>query len=153
MAAEMITPPQTYAQWVSVLDLFKNKSDDESVVVAMKKGTIQWQSGVAERFSQRLVDAVNFRLNNAIDRFQKELNRSRGQERDIVRAILALRKELSFLANAVDLPVIPEGDRVRYRQLVSDQADKIQNSLEDSAKSDRTGKLASIIRNNKVNSI
>lgn len=153
MAAEMITPPQTYAQWVSVLDLFKNKSDDESVVVAMKKGTIQWQSGVAERFSQRLVDAVNLRLNNAIDRFQKELNRSRGQERDIVRAILALRKELSFLANAVDLPVIPESDRVRYRQLVSDQADKIQNSLEDSAKSDRTGKLASIIRNNKVNSI
>lgn len=153
MAAGMITPPQTYAQWASVLDLFKNKSDDESVVDAMKKGNIQWQSGVAERFSQRLVDAVNFRLNNAIDRFQKELNRSSGQEREIVRAILALRKEVGFLANAIDLPVIPESDRARYRQLVIDQANKIQQSLEDSAKSDRTGKLASIIRNNKVNSI
>ena len=56
-----------------------------------------------------------------------------------------------FLHKAIDLPVIPEKDRQKYCQLVIDQANKVQQSLENSAKNDRSGKLASIVRNNKVN--
>lgn len=151
MPASTITPPHTYAEWVSVLDMFKNKTDDAEVLPAMKQGTIEWQSGVAERFSKKLIDAVNHRMNSAIDKFQKEMGRSRGQEREIVMALLALRKELCFLSQAIDLPVLPEKDRQHYRQLVIDQANSIQSSLEDSAKADRSGKLASIVRNNRVN--
>lgn len=151
MVTSAIAPPRTYAEWATVLDMFRNKVDDENVLAAMMQGTIEWQSGVAERFAQRLVDAVNFRINNATDRFQRDFSRSRGQESAIVPAILALRKELNFLVKAINLPVIPEKDRNQYCQLVIDEANKIQRSLEDSAKSDRTGRLSSIIRNNKVN--
>ena len=79
------------------------------------------------------------------------MSRSGGQEGAIVQALLALRKELSFLVKAIDLPVIPEKDRAQYCNLVREQADQIQTSLEDSAKKDRSGKLSSIVRNHKVN--
>ena len=153
MIIATIKPPCTYAEWVSVLNMLKEKKDDQEVLKALQQGTIEWQSGVAERFSKKLIDAVNHRMNSATDKFQKEMNRSRGQERAIVQALLALRRELSFLAKAINLPVLPEKDREHYYQLVISQANSIQSSLEDSAKTDRTGKMSSIVRNNKVNTI
>ena len=71
--AEAIAPPATYADWIKLLDDLKEKTDDDAVLEAMQKGTLEWQSGVAERFSRKLVDAVNHRLNGATDRFQKEM--------------------------------------------------------------------------------
>ena len=151
MIATAIAPPHTYSEWVAVLDILKAKSDDEAVLEAMLQGTIEWQSGVAERFAKKLVDVINFRMNSASDKFQKEMGRAYGQERAIVQALLALRKEMCFLSKAINLPAIPEKDRNQYHQLVISQANSMQSSLEDSAKKDRTGKLASIVRNNRVN--
>ena len=150
MAAN-ITPPRTYAEWVTVLDKLKNKTDDEAVLYAIQRGTIEWQSGVAERFARKLIDTINYRMNSATDKFQKDMTRTQGQERAIVQALLALRKEFRFLAQAINLPALPEKDRQHYYGLVISQANAVQSSLEDSAKKDRTGKLASIVRNNKVN--
>ena len=151
MLATAIAPPKTYSDWVTILDMLKAKSDDEVVLSAMQRGTIEWQSGVAERFAKKLIDVINYRMNAATDKFQKEMSRSNGQERAIVQALLALRRELCFLSKAISLPSIPEKDRQHYYQLVISQANSVQSSLEDSAKKDRSGKLASIVRNNKVN--
>lgn len=146
-----INAPTTYSEWVKTLDILQEKNQDIDVLEAMEAGTIEWQSGVAERFTKKLTDVVNVRLNAATDKFQRELNRSNGQERELVSSIMALRKELQFLSRAIALPCLPEKDRGQYQQLVIAQANAIQTSLEDSAKKDRSGKLASIIRNNKVN--
>lgn len=151
MGTVAITPPRTYAEWVTVLDMLKDKTDDEAVLLAMQQGTVEWQSGVAERFAKKLIDAINYRMNSASDKFKKEMGRAYGQERAIVQAIIALRKEMCFLSKAINLPAIPEEDRQQYHQLVISQANSMQSSLEDSAKKDRSGKLASIVRNNKVN--
>lgn len=147
----MITTPHTYSEWVTVLTVLKNKTDDEEVIKKMKAGTVEWQSGVAERFSKRLIDAVNTRMNAASDKFQIDLSRAHGQEGAIVQAILALRKEMAFLAEAINLPALPDKERQYYLNLVLEQANNIQKSLEDSAKHDRSGKLSSIVRNHKVN--
>lgn len=149
----MAAIPHTYAEWTKLFDLLKNRTDDEEVLNAMTQGTLEWQTGVAERFAKKLIDTINFRMNSATDRFQKEIGRARGEERVVVQALLALRKEMAFLVKAIDLPVIPEKDRGQYRKLVIEQADKMQESLEDTAKKDRSGKLASIVRNHRVNSL
>ena len=147
----MIQTPHTYSEWNAVLDMLRDRQDDAAVLAAMQQGTLAWQSGVAERFAKKLVDTINARMNAATDKFQKSMSRSGDQEGAIVQALLALRKELSFLVKAIDLPVIPEKDRAQYCNLVREQADQIQTSLEDSAKKDRSGKLSSIVRNHKVN--
>ena len=115
----MIEAPHTYSEWVNVLTIFKNKTNDEDVLRAMKAGTIKWQSGVAERFSQKLIDSVNARMNAASDKFQLELSRAYGSEGAIVQAILALRKEMAFLSKAIDLAVLPEKDRQYYVNLIA----------------------------------
>ena len=147
-----ITPPKTYAEWVTVLDLLKSKENDDAVLKAMQLGTVEWQSGVAERFSKKLIDSINFRMNAASDKFQKDMSRAYGSEREIVLALLSLRKEMCFLSKAINLPALPEKERSQYLNLVIEQANNMQNSLEDSAKKDRTGKLTSIVKNNTVNS-
>jgi len=144
-------PPTIYAEWSEILDLLKAKSDDEVVLSLLLQGTLEWQAGVAERFTKKLTDTINFRMNAATDKFQRDMNNARGNEGYIVQALISLRKELRFLSNAINLPVIPEKDRSQYHQLVLSQADSIQTSLEDSAKKDRTGKMSSIVRNHKVN--
>jgi hypothetical protein len=53
MSREKIGPPKTYAEWVYVLDLLKNKTDDAAVLQAIKNGTVEWQTGVAERFAKK----------------------------------------------------------------------------------------------------
>ena len=143
--------PESYAEWADVLDALASRRNDAEVLSAMQAGTLPWQSGVAERFARRLIDTVNGRMNAATDQFQKNMSRSRGQESLIVQAVLGLRKELQFLARVMDIPVIPEKDRSQYVQMMRKQADQIQKSLEDSARTDRTGKLASIVRNHRVN--
>ena len=143
--------PESYAEWADVLAALASRRNDAEVLSAMQAGTLPWQSGVAERFARRLIDTVNGRMNAATDQFQKSMSRSRGQESLIVQAVLSLRKELQFLARVMDIPVIPEKDRRQYVQMVRNQADQMQKSLEDSARTDRTGKLGSIVRNHRVN--
>ena len=114
MGFSSITPPKTYSEWVAVLDMLKAKTDDASVLEAMQRGRVEWQTGVAERFSKKLIDVINYRMNSASDKFQREMGRAYGQERAIVQALLALRKEMSFLAKAINLPAIPEKERQHY---------------------------------------
>lgn len=147
----MIPAPHTYSEWTKVIDIFKEKQNDTEVLIAMKSGTLEWQAGVADRFSKRMIDAINSRMNNASDKLQRNLNNSRGAEGTIVQALLGLRKEMCFLAQVVNIQAFPEEYRKQYLQLVLDQANQMQKSLEDSAKKDRSGKMSSIIRNHKVN--
>ena len=52
MISAAITPPKTYSEWVDVLNKLKTMDDDEAVLSAMQRGTVEWQIGVAERFSK-----------------------------------------------------------------------------------------------------
>lgn len=147
----MIETPHTYAEWANIIDKLKTSTNNEEVLYAMKQGTIEWQTGVAERFLKKLADVINNRMNIASDKFQKAISRPNTEEREIVQALLSLRKEMAFLIDVVDLPALPENERSQYKQLVISQACKMQSSLEESAKKDRSGKLLTIVRNHKVN--
>lgn len=147
----MMKIPKIYGDWVVVLQALKNHTDDTEVRRVMKAGTIPWQSGVAERFTKRLLDAVNARLDQAVDTFQKQMKQARGQDSALIQALLQLRREFIFLEDILDFPAVPEEQRKQFVQLVKDEADKMQQSFEDSARRDRSGKLSSIVRNHPVN--
>lgn len=146
----MIPVPHHYAAWADVIALFKSRTNDDEVLAAMQQGELEWQSGVAERFFKRLMDAANHRMNGAMERFQAEMGRTLGNEMSIVRAILGLRQEMQFLSTALDLPVLPPEQRTQIQEMIRDQVNHMQKSLEESAKKDRSGKLSSIVRNNRL---
>lgn len=70
MVSTTIAPPTTYSEWTIVLNTLKDKVDDEAVLYAIEHGTIEWQSGVAERFSKKLIDVINFRMNAQLISFR-----------------------------------------------------------------------------------
>ena len=139
--------PKIYADWIKVFDILKSGEDDEAILPLMQEGEIVWQSGVAERFLRKLVDTVNFRLNKAIDSFQKS---RQSDENEIVQSLMQLRRELQFMLKVVDINVIPVKEKMELRNMIINQSNSIQESLEKSSESDRSGKLSSIIKNNKV---
>ena len=139
--------PKIYADWIKVLDVLKSAEDDEAILPLMQEGEIVWQSGVAERFLRKLVDTVNFRLNKATDNFQKS---RQTDENEIIQSLMQLRRELQFILKAVDINAIPVKEKMELRNMIINQSNSIQGSLEKSSESDRSGKLSSIIKNNKV---
>ena len=139
--------PKIYADWIKVFNTLKSGENDETILPLMQEGEIVWQSGVAERFLRKLVDTVNFRLNKAIDSFQKS---RQSDENEIVQSLMQLRRELQFMLKVVDINVIPVKEKMELRNMIINQSNSIQESLEKSSESDRSGKLSSIIKNNKV---
>ena len=139
--------PKIYADWIKVFDILKSGEDDEVILPLMQEGEIVWQSGVAERFLRKLVDTVNFRLNKAIDSFQKS---RQSDENEIVQSLMQLRRELQFMLKVVDINTVPVKEKTELRNMIINQSNSIQESLEKSSESDRSGKLSSIIKNNKV---
>ena len=139
--------PKIYADWIKVFDILKSGEDDEAILPLMQEGEIVWQSGVAERFLRKLVDTVNFRLNKAIDSFQKS---RQSDENEIVQSLMQLRRELQFMLRVVDINAVPVKEKMELHNMIINQSNSIQESLEKSSESDRSGKLSSIIKNNKV---
>ena len=139
--------PKIYADWIKVFNVLKSGEDDETILPLIQEGEIVWQSGVAERFLRKLVDTVNFRLNKAIDNFQKS---RQSDENEIVQSLMQLRRELQFMLRVVDINTIPVKEKTELRNMIINQSNSIQESLEKSSESDRSGKLSSIIKNNKV---
>ena len=139
--------PKIYADWIKVFNTLKSGEDDEVILPLMQEGEIVWQSGVAERFLRKLVDTVNFRLNKAIDSFQKS---RQSDENEIVQSLMQLRRELQFMLKVVDINTVPVKEKTELRNMIINQSNSIQESLEKSSESDRSGKLSSIIKNNKV---
>ena len=139
--------PKIYADWIKAFNILKSGEDDEVILPLMQEGEIVWQSGVAERFIRKLVDTVNFRLDKAIDNFQKS---HRSDENEIIQSLMQLRRELQFMLKVVDINAIPVKEKTELRNMIINQSNSIQESLEKSSESDRSGKLSSIIKNNKV---
>lgn len=146
----MIAPPKTYAEWMALLRQFAEGAADEDILHALRTGTLAWQSGVAERFAKRFSDAINARINAASDRFDRDMQHAT-DEPSMIGALLSLRRTLAYLRAAADLPALPEEQRASFVDLVQHAADHMQESLENSAKSDRSGKMSALVRSHRVN--
>jgi hypothetical protein len=145
----IVTPPSTYAEWSACLDLFESGLDDVGVLAAMRAGRLSWTSGVAECFAERIGGVVNVRLTRCADRLTREL-RHGGDEVTLVRALGDTRRTLALLQALADVPVFPAMLREHLTGSLDDYATRTQQSLEDSARQDRSGRAGSIVRNNSL---
>lgn len=140
---------QTYAQWSKCLDLLATGHQDEACLLNMSQGTLTLVGGVVPLFSKRLAEEFNARLSRCSDVLTRDLQRS-SDESDVVRAILNARKTLAFLHRLAHTPSFPETLRTHLSDEVRKFAQRAQTSLEDSAKTDSTGRLKVVLRNNNL---
>jgi hypothetical protein len=145
----MLPIPRSFAQWLDVIEQMKSGLRDQETLELMHKGGYDFSGVGAERFVQELTAAVNARIDRAHGAFQREMAYA-GNERILVNAMLRFRKEFRFLHGAIDLHFIPAEYHRKLDDLITQQARKVQQSLEQSARRDKSGRLASIVRNNRV---
>jgi hypothetical protein len=143
-------PPTAYSEWVACLDVLASESQDDEVLYAMENGTLEWTSGVAERLTTRLYETADRRLTRAADLLQRDLNRAGGVSADIVRAILGGRRRIALVMRIASLPALPDYAREHLTAVVGGYAEKAQQSMEATARQDRSGKALSLLRSNSI---
>lgn len=148
-ALRSLEVPRTYAQWSACLDSLSEGTQDEACLTCMAQGELSWSGGVAPLFAERLSKEFESRLRRYADWLTRDLRLS-GDESLVVRAILNTRNGLCFLNRLAQLPVLPETLRVHLSDEVRKFAERSQQSLEDSAKTDRSGRLPVLLRNNSL---
>lgn len=148
----MNRPPTSYAEWVKYFDRLKESTEKEEEILAiMYQGKIDWVPGVAERFIKQIKLVVDKRFDDSTQKLRRDLAYAKGQEHLLVPALIAERKRSEFVVRLVQLPAIPNEMKKNFLQAIDDAIQKLQESLETSARNnDPTGKLYSIVRNNPV---
>lgn len=148
MASPLVVP-ESYAQWSECLDRLSGGLEDESCLRCMSAGKLSRTGGVATLFADRLGQEVNARLRRCSEGLTRDL-KSTGDESSVVRTIMNARQALFFLDRLVNTPAFPEVIRTHWTDEVKKFAQRAQKTLEDSARSDRSGRLVVLLRNNNL---
>lgn len=148
----MIAPPHTYAEWVKAFDLLKESNErEEELLQVLYEGTIDWIPGVAERFIKQVNAVVDKRFDDSGQKLRRDLAYAKGAEHLLVPALIAERKRSEFVVRIVQMPAIPNTMKRNFLQAIDSAIQKLQTSLETSAKqNDPTGQLYRVVRNNPV---
>jgi hypothetical protein len=123
--------PATYASWLDLLDRFE-QGDDEALR-ALEAGTLVWSAGVAQRWTERVHEALAGRLSSLSTRLQRDLDRAAGDLHAVARALAEARRGLGPLARFSALPAMPAEVRAHLRRELELWVERTQGSLEKQA--------------------
>lgn len=147
----MFKNPHTYSEWMDCLDAFKDEKLENDALYAMINGTIEWQSGVAERFTKAILDTIQYKLNIMQNNFNTRMSKTVRSNREIENNLLYARRYFKKLLSLSKIKVFPEELSQYIEKYIVNTAEAMQNSLLDSAKRDRTGVITSLVKKNAVN--
>lgn len=148
-----MVPPSSYSEWHTLMDEISSAPRNNDYIQMVRMGTVSWTSGVAERFIQTVSNTIRNRINTAQDVYQRQIKNSKGGDMAVANALSVLTKEYRYLYQLSAALPIPFEYVEQMKKIIQDQANQTYDSLMDSAKADRTGKLASIVRSAGVNKL
>jgi hypothetical protein len=148
-----MNPPTAYAAWLPLLDEFR--AGDDSVLEAMRGGSIEWTNVVAERWTRQVADSLSTRLLALSKQLQTSLDRARGDYFAISNALLLARRGLTPLRAFVSLPALPPDVRTHLASELDRWATETQKSLERHAEGVRhdQGRLLKTIRDHPLSAV
>lgn len=146
-----MNPPSYYSEWIQLFYQLKELGqEDEKIISALEKGRLEWTPGVADKIVNCAYDVIEFKLKHATRLFQQELDHSRGEEAAIISAIINARYRFDLLYRLCGLSIFPEEIKESLINVVSKYVGDSQEALLESARHDRTGQLAYMIRHNSL---
>lgn len=143
-------PPFSYAEWSAWLDAFDRGGCDEDLLALGARSATVWTDGMAQLFAVRMFEAMSGRLNGIGLSLEARLKQIRG-EAELSLALVRARREFAALARFAALAVLQEPLRERLSELVRSHLDARQKALEESAGSDRSGRVARAVRATPLN--
>ncbi|WP_370866993.1 hypothetical protein [Paenibacillus chitinolyticus] len=140
--------PVTYAEWVDCLDAFLEGTEEEAVLQRMEKGSFEWQAGVAEHLIRRISITLETRLNSINCQMNTDFSRLNGDDTALVRTLLDTRRRFGKLNRLIHIPALPEQVKSQLSEILQKYVKETQLSIENSVKTDRTGHLKMLVKNN-----
>lgn len=151
----MITNPKNYAEWCKVfdeIDRWEIGHSDINLDNVLAQGKMKWVSGVAERFTNRLLDLINSRFSKLNkfydDRCSKYLNSF-----EFSKTLISFRKELLFLMRLTEISFLPDDLKQKLQDNILEFAHNAQQDLEDGAKGDLSGEMQRIVLGNRIDNL
>ncbi|MEN5209211.1 hypothetical protein ABE493_13930 [Stenotrophomonas terrae] len=140
-----VLSPRTYADWSIALERFAQGNDDDAVLLSMAQGQLDWTPGVATLFSERIHAVLDLRVQALSVRLDRSFSYSR-DEVEVVRALLDARRHLGLLHRLACVPALPDVLRKHLLELLEKVAQRMQQSLEDSARRQNAEALLRTLR-------
>jgi hypothetical protein len=121
-------PPSTYSSWLDLFERFQ--AGDDEVLPALEAGTLTWSSGVAQRWTERVSEALTARLGVLATQLQRAIGRAAGDLHAVARALGEARRGLAPLARFCALAAMPAEVRAHLRRELERWTEQTQASLE-----------------------
>lgn len=147
--------PTIYADWAKIFDeieTFEIGHNDEKILEYFETGKIKWVSGVAERFTQRVLTLIN----NRLKRINKCISKRISEYPDpfsIANSLMLFRKELVFLKKMANIHALDDKVKKEITEQITDFAQKTQKNMLDNSRKDLSDELTRIIMQNRIDNI
>lgn len=151
----MNTNPTNYSDWVKIFDCIEAWEIghiDSEINLALKKGSIKWVSGTAERFTNNLLNLMNSRFDK-LNKFYNDRCSKFYDSFEFSKTLITFRRELVFLKQLANANPLPNDIKQKLTQNITEFAKNAQKNLEDGAKKDLSGEMKRIILGNRIDSI
>ena len=145
-----MTNPETYAEWLPLLDRFRG--GDNSALEEMRNGKIEWTNVVAERWTRQVAECLNARLDALSKQFQRGFDNARSDYFAVSNVLLVTRRALTPLRAFVAMPSMPSELRDHLQTELDRWISGTQKNLEDQAEKVRTdqGRLLKTMRDHSL---
>ena len=142
----------TYFEWINSFDQLKNGTRNEELLNTLYKSTINLEGSILYRFIIHINDLIRTRLKNSLDSILYKLRTIYQDSNALSLEIINIKKELAFAKKIINLPVIPEENKNKFKETLQNFANEISETLEHSLSGiDTTGEIITMVKNSKIN--
>jgi len=142
----------TYYEWVTNLERLKSGPRDEALLESLYNNNIELVGNVLYRFILHVNDVVRTRLKNALDGILLKMDTICRDLNALSLEVINIKKEIAFSKKIINLPVLPEENKNKFRETLQKFANEINEALEKSVTGlDTTGEAIMMIKNSKIN--
>lgn len=142
----------TYYEWINNFDILKNGPRNEELLDKLYKNTIELEGNILYRFIIHINDLIRTRLKKSLDSILFKIKTIYHDSNALSLEIINIKKELAFAKKIINLPVIPEENKIKFKETLQKFADEINDTISSSVNGiDTTGAVITMIKNSKIN--
>ena len=140
-----------YHEWADMIQKLSDEPFNENHISAIKESNFEMTPLLADKFLKQYSVMLNTLFAHGAEAFHGEYGKTNGREEAILMALMTQKKRMKTLAELCALSFFEEELQENLKQIITQAANQMQSSLEDSAKTDRSGRLTYLVKNNAVN--
>lgn len=144
----------TYFEWIANLEKLKTGPRDENMLTHLYNSKIELEGNILYRFITHINSVVRTRLKNSLDGILVKMETIYNDTNALSLEVINIKKELAFAKRLINLPVIPEENKLKFKETLQKFANEINDVLEKSVTGlDTTGEAIMMIKNSKINNL